>query len=58
MVLDLAFEFIMELFRALLIEELCRRAREGGARMIERRRRRRLIRRAMHKITTEAPREL
>jgi len=58
MLLDFAFEFIMDLIRTLLIEELCRRARNGGAKLAERRRRRRLIRRALHKITTEAPRKL
>lgn len=52
MLLDIVLQFIMELVRTLLIEELCRRVRRVRAQMAERRRRRRLIQRVLHTLPT------
>ena len=57
MLLDLIQEFVLDLIRTLLIEEFCRRARKHAARLVERRRQRRLLRQALHKITTETTRK-
>jgi hypothetical protein len=52
MLLDLILNFAAELVHTLFVEEVCRRVRERGARLVQQRRRRRLIRQAMHKLAT------
>ena len=50
---DLLQEFVFELIRTLLIEELSRRVRSAGERRRAIRRRRRIVRRAIHRMTTD-----
>jgi len=53
MILDVVLEFMIDLLKTLLVEELGRRVQKHGARLVERRRQRRLIRQALHRLTTE-----
>lgn len=55
---ELLREFLLELIRALLIEEMSSRVRNGVTGLVQRRKRRRRIRRFIHTLRTRAGRDL
>lgn len=55
---ELLREFLLELIRALLVEEMSSRVRDGVANLVQRRKRRRRIRRFIHTLRTKSGRDL